>query len=85
MPPRIQNVIESRLAQLSSPARELAGLAAVIGRRFTFDVLTESSDSDQGTLVYGLDELQQRHIIREQSAAAYDFSHDKIRDVTYAH
>jgi predicted ATPase len=84
LPPRIQNVIESRLAQLSSPARELAGLAAVIGRRFTFDVLTESSDSDQGTLVCGLDELQQRHIIREQSAAAYDFSHDKIRDVTYA-
>ena len=63
----------------------MAGLAAVIGRKFTFDVLAEASDKDEGTLVWGLDELQQRHIIREQSAAAYDFSHDKIREVTYAH
>jgi predicted ATPase/DNA-binding SARP family transcriptional activator len=84
LPPRIQNVVESRLAQLSSPARELAGLAAVIGRKFTLDVLAETSDSDEGTLVRALDELQERHIIREQSAATYDFSHDKIREVTYA-
>ena len=31
-----------------------------------------------------LDELWQRRIVREQGADAYDFSHDKIREVAYA-
>ena len=31
----------------------------------------------------GLDELWRRRIIREQGARAYDFSHDKIREVAY--
>ena len=37
--PRVQTVIESRLAQLSDPARDLVGVAATIGREFTTDVL----------------------------------------------
>ena len=35
-------------------------------------------------MVHGLDELWRRRIIREQGLGAYDFSHDKIRDVAYA-
>lgn len=31
-----------------------------------------------------IDELHQRHIIREQQAETFDFSHDRIRDVAYA-
>ena len=31
----------------------------------------------------GLDELWRRRIVREQGADAYDFSHDKIREVAY--
>ncbi len=84
LPPRIQAVIESRLAQLSPLAHTLATLAAIIGRKFTFDVLAQASDGDERRVVEGLDELQQRHIIREQGPAWYDFSHDKIRDVAYA-
>lgn len=77
-------MIESRLAQLSPAAQELAGAAAVIGREFTFDVLAEANARDAGRVVRGLDELWQRRIVREQSADAYDFTHDKIRDVAYA-
>jgi predicted ATPase len=62
----------------------LASLAAVIGRSFTFAVLTQASDLAEDALVRGLDELWQRRIAREQGVAAYDFSHDRIRDVAYA-
>ncbi len=83
LPPKIQAVIQTRLNQLSPTARTLAELAAVIGRSFTFDELSQASDSDEATLVYGLDELWQRRIVREQGLATYDFSHDCIREVTY--
>jgi predicted ATPase len=84
LPLKVRQVIEARLAQLSAPARELVGLAAVVGRAFTFDVLKHASGTDEETLVRALDELWQRRIVREQGEAAYDFSHDKIREIAYA-
>lgn len=84
LPPRVQAVIQARLTNLSPMARDLVGIAAVIGREFTFDVLVQASKSDEDTLVRSLDELWQRRIIREQGTTAYDFSHDKIRDVAQA-
>jgi len=81
--PKVQAVIGSRLAQLPEPVRELAGVAATIGREFTSDVLAQASEADEETLVRGLDELWRRRIVREQGADAYDFSHDKIREVAY--
>src|SRR5439155_10437336 len=81
--PKVQVVIELRLGQLSEPARELVGVAATIGREFTSEVLASASESDEETLVRGLDELWRRRIVREQGADAYDFSHDKIREVAY--
>lgn len=84
LPPKVFAVIQRRLAQLSPAAREVASLAAVIGRSFTFAVLVQASDLTEDALVRGLDELWQRRIAREQGSAAYDFSHDRIRDVAYA-
>jgi predicted ATPase/DNA-binding SARP family transcriptional activator len=81
--PKVQAVIESRLGQLSPPARELVGVAATIGRAFTADVLAAAGEADEAALVRGLDELWQRRIVREQGADAYDFSHDKLREVAY--
>jgi DNA-binding SARP family transcriptional activator len=81
--PKVQVAIEARLAQLSPPARDLVGIAATIGREFSSDVLADASDADADTLVRALDELWRRRIVREQEADAYDFSHDKIREVAY--
>ena len=83
LPPRVQSVIQARLAQLSSEAGDLAGLAATIGRSFTYDVLSRTWEQSPDALVRALDELWQRHIVREQGANAYDFSHGRIRDVAY--
>jgi len=83
LPPRVQAVLEARLAQLSPPAQELAGLAATIGRAFTFPVLRAAGDGDEDSLVSGLDELWRRRIVRERGTDAYDFTHDKLREAAY--
>jgi DNA-binding SARP family transcriptional activator/predicted ATPase len=84
VPPKVQAVIERRLAQLSPPARELVNLAAVIGREFTVELLAAASQTAEASLVNALDETWQRRILREQGQAAYDFDHDKFRDIAYA-
>ena len=81
--PRVQAVIEARLARLSPPARDLVGLASTIGREFTSTVLARANEGDEDSLVRGLDELWRRRIVREHGVDAYDFSHDRIREVAY--
>jgi DNA-binding SARP family transcriptional activator len=83
LPESVQAVIQARLAQLTPLAQEAARLAAVIGRSFSFDVLAHAGGYDEDELVRGLDELWQRHILREQAANEYDFSHPHIREVAY--
>jgi predicted ATPase len=80
-PPRVQAVISARLAQLSASAYELAGLAATIGRPFTFELLAKATDWDEGSLFQALEELWQRRIIDGQGAGTYDYTHDLLREV----
>lgn len=86
LPPTIQTVLVARLAQLSPLARELANVAAVIGREFPFAVLARASGEGEDAVVRGLDELWQRRMVRVQGAGTaetYDFSHDKLREQAY--
>jgi tetratricopeptide (TPR) repeat protein len=84
LPAGVRTVIASRLAQLSVPARELAGMAAVVGREFDLDILTHAAHTDEEHIVRALDELWQRRIVRERGPGVYDFSHDKLREVAQA-
>ena len=83
LPPKVQSVLRARLAQLSPESRDLAGLAATIGREFSFKLLAKAGDLQEDALVRGLDELWQRRIVREHGVDGYDFSHDKLREVAY--
>lgn len=83
LPPKVYAVIAGRLSRLSPAARDLAAIAATIGRAFTVDVLAHSGHTDETALYDALDELWRRRIIREQGSNVYDFSHDKLRDVAY--
>jgi tetratricopeptide (TPR) repeat protein len=84
LPPRLIAVIQGRLDLLSAGARDLAGVAAVCGRAFSYELLASACDQDDSILAGNLDELWRRHLVREQGATAYDFSHDAIREVAYA-
>jgi DNA-binding SARP family transcriptional activator/predicted ATPase len=83
LPSKVYATIKTRLGQLSPSARELASLAATIGRAFSVEILSRASEFDDETLVQGLDELWQRRVVREQDSLRYDFSHDLIREVAY--
>jgi DNA-binding SARP family transcriptional activator/tetratricopeptide (TPR) repeat protein len=82
--PEVQSVLAGRIRQVAPPARATAELAAVIGRDFTLELLTEASDLDSEAVVTAVDELWRRRIIREQAPARYDFCHDLLRDTAYA-
>ncbi|MCD2195373.1 AAA family ATPase [Actinomycetospora endophytica] len=75
-------VLSRRLDQVSADARDLAGLAAAVGRNFTLDLLTEASDLDADCVVRAVDELWRARIIQEIDDG-YDFSHDLLRDAAY--
>jgi DNA-binding SARP family transcriptional activator len=78
--PTVQTVISARLGRLSPATRRLVEIAATIGREFTPRVLASAAGSTEDDIADALDELWHRQIIREHGAA-YDFSHDKLRDV----
>ena len=84
LPPRIRSVFEARLNRLSVTGRDLADLAATIGRSFTFELVKDASEVEETALVRALDELWQQRIVREQGADAYDFSHGLLREVAYS-
>ena len=75
-------VLRKRFEQATTPAREVAGLAAAVGTNFTLDLLTEASDLEADTVVEAVDELWRRRIMRELGDG-YDFSHDMLREAAY--
>jgi predicted ATPase len=83
MPPRVQAVIETRINALTPETRDLASLAAVIGRGFDFELLFQTGEDREEDLLKGLDELWSRRLIRDEGEAGYNFSHDKFREVLY--
>ncbi|HMA36437.1 MAG TPA: tetratricopeptide repeat protein, partial [Chloroflexia bacterium] len=84
LPPAVRAAIEARLAQLSIAAQDVVGLAATIGRGFSFAVLAAAAAEEERALIRALDELWQRRIVLEQGTDSYYFSHDKLREVAYA-
>jgi len=83
LPPRLRAVLDGRLARLSSPARSMVEIAAVIGREFDLNLLREISEQGEGAVVNALDELWQVRMIRERGGQ-YFFSHDKLREAALA-
>jgi class 3 adenylate cyclase/tetratricopeptide (TPR) repeat protein len=92
LPAGVQAVLAARIDGLTPVARTLVRAAAVIGNRFTFDMLRaltpiEGDRVDQ--IATGLDELVSRGIVRpttdgSEAAVQFVFTHALARDVAYA-
>jgi len=78
---RVHAVIAARLAQLTAASYELAGLASLVGRPFSLELLAKATDWDEASVSQALDELWRRRIIESRGAAEYDFTHDRLREV----
>ncbi|HSU08174.1 MAG TPA: BTAD domain-containing putative transcriptional regulator [Pseudonocardia sp.] len=77
--PTVHAVITARLDRLSPAARDLAEVAATIGREFSAPVLAMAAGRTEDDIAGDLDELWRVHVVRDRGRV-YDFSHDRLRD-----
>jgi DNA-binding SARP family transcriptional activator len=81
LPERVREVVARRFERLSERARSLVAVAAVIGREFRFPLLRQAAAFDEAVAAEGLEELVRRRVLRV-SGEHFDFTHDRIREVT---
>ncbi|HEV3089487.1 MAG TPA: AAA family ATPase, partial [Candidatus Elarobacter sp.] len=83
--PGIRETIAARLQRLSSDALGTAEFAAVIGRAFNVELLSEASGWGEARTIAAISELVDRHIVRDAGAANdYTFSHNLVQSTVYA-
>ncbi len=96
LPPTIRDAIASRLDGLSSDARAVANMAAVIGTRVSLETLGEISGLSNAALVPAIEELCAARVLEERvqtdtfsrgstgsGGVAYDFTHPLLQQVLY--
>lgn len=82
LPLAVERVIARRLERLAPDEQALLNTAAVLGSSFDFELLRETGQLDPHATLPTLRALVRRHFLIE-TPNAYNFSHDKIRQVTY--
>ena len=88
LPPSVRAMIQTRLARLSAPARQLVMASAVLGSPASATLLWQMAGLRVPEGVEALEEAVKSGILREEEAgagrpASYRFSHDLVRDVVY--
>ena len=87
-PPLLAAIRPDHSAVVSWPVRsflqrQLAAVAAVIGREFEFALLRRASGCDEAAAADGVEELVRRGVL-EGTDDQFDFTHDRIRTVVDA-
>ena len=83
LPKRVRDLIADRLGRLSDRGRQLAPVAAVIGREFDFALLQRAAGCDEAGAAEGVEELVRRGVL-EGTDDRFDFTHDRIRALIIA-
>ena len=84
LPDALRDSVRARLARVPLEDRQLLDVAAVLGRRFDFEILFALSLMAKERFLHTLDSLVMRRLLHEeQESGFYDFSHDKVREVVY--
>lgn len=86
-PAAVVDVIRDQLERLSPGARSVAEVAALVGPRFSRDVVRDVGGWDATTFGDALDELIDRRIVRETTGRGvldYAFAHQTLCDVVAA-
>src|SRR5262249_54919867 len=76
--------IRQRVALLPKEAREVLGVAAVVGRVVPHALLVALCPQDMGAVLGALELACQGRLLEEVDAEAYQFAHDVIREVVEA-
>ena len=85
VPQTLSDAVLLRVRALDACSRGIAGAAAVIGRSFDFDLLTEVTEADDETVDRCLRALRSSYLIQAGAAPdSFDFRHALVRDALYA-
>jgi DNA-binding CsgD family transcriptional regulator len=84
IPRSVQDAVQERTDQLSSPIRQILTLAAVAGRRFDFALMQELTHHDEQFLLQAIKELIAAQLVIEESAEQFAFRHALTRQAIYA-
>jgi tetratricopeptide (TPR) repeat protein len=82
LPDRVRAVIARRLEPLDARTREVAAVAAVIGRAFTFALLWRAAGTGEPAAAEAVEELVRRQVLHHVGDR-FDFTHDRVREVVY--
>jgi predicted ATPase/class 3 adenylate cyclase len=85
IPATLHDSLMSRLDRLA-PVREIAQIAAAIGREFSYPLVRALVGRDETALKHGLAQLEQAGLVfrrGEPSEAIYSFKHALVRDAAY--
>jgi len=86
IPEGVREAIGRRLSQLSDACNETLSLAAVLGREFSFDVLSRTSPLEADGLLIAIEEALEHQLIGEVTqggTATYSFAHALVRQTLY--
>src|SRR5262252_1565203 len=85
IPETLQDSLMARLDRLA-PVREIAQIAAAIGREFSYPLVRALVGRDETALKHGLAQLEQAELVfrrGEPPEAIYSFKHALVRDAAY--
>ena len=86
LPVSLQGSLVARLDRLGA-VREIAKVAAAIGREFSYELLAAVTKRDEKELVDGLDRLVEADLVRQcglPPKASYSFKHTLVQDAAYS-
>lgn len=83
IPRTVQLAVQQRLTQLTPAAANLLTLAAVIGQRWSFDLLRQVAGLDERTLITLLKECVAAQLLVEEAPDLFAFRHALTRQAVY--
>jgi predicted ATPase/DNA-binding CsgD family transcriptional regulator len=86
LPRTVRDAVVARLARLSSAARSVVDVAAVLGTRASYAALEAVTELASPVLVEGIDELRRDRVLVDADAAdgvQYDFTHPTLQATLY--
>ena len=87
IPVSIRTMMTERVASLTPASRTVAEIAVIAGEAFTVDIVREIAGLPESQLMDGLDELLDRHLVRESTERGryeYAFTHHLVHAAIYA-
>lgn len=84
IPQSVKAAISRRLDRLSDEANDMLRAAAVLGKTFTSaELLAATAEEKEDEVLDALDEAVAAQLLIAQRDEAFEFTHDKIREVLY--